>query len=147
MNNFINDIKEYLKAKLNTNDVDDAYLVNTLPKARAIRVYMINASDNVSTDAFDKNYSTRINLQIYGYETQSAKEKKNAITKTYEYIEQIKKLFEKNTIKENNKNIISVRVGNIAPALAVKDGSQLFVSSLRVEFTVNQPYEIIYKGE
>lgn len=147
MNNFINDIKEYLKAKLNTNDVDDAYLVNTLPKARAVRVYMINASDNVSTDAFDKNYSTRITLQIYAYETQSAKEKKNAITKTYEYIEQIKKLFEKNTIKENNKNIISVRVGNIAPALAVKDGSQLFVSSIRVEFTVNQPYEIIYKGE
>lgn len=147
MNNFINDIKEYLKAKLNTNDVDDAYLVNTLPKARAVRVYMINASDNVSTEAFDKNYSTRITLQIYAYETQSAKEKKNAITKTYEYIEQIKKLFEKNTIKENNKNIISVRVGNIAPALAVKDGSQLFVSSIRVEFTVNQPYEIIYKGE
>ena len=147
MVNFIDDIKEYLKEKMNTQDVEDAYLTNTLPNAKAIRVYMLNGSDNESTDAFDKNYSTKVSMLIYGYEKQSTKERKNAITKTYEFMTELKKLFEKNTIKEHNKNIVSVRVSNVSPALAVKDGSQLFVSSIRVEFTINQPYEKIYKGE
>ena len=158
-NDFIEDIKAYLKEKVvaldsNFKDLETytAYTYEHTPKAPEIDVYINDDSDDTNSNSFyeGENVSS-ISLNIYCYaeamKLNGSSSKANAVDTTNLLAQRVKEAMLKNNLLENNKNIISSTRTSYTGAMNVRD-TVLYVAIFRYDIKVINNYEKIYnKGE
>lgn len=154
-NDFIDDIKKYLKAKvieLDSNftnlETYTAYTYEHTPKAPEIDVYINDETDDINSNSFTEgeNIST-ISLNIYCYaeamKLNNDAEKTNAVDTTTLLAQRVKDAMSKNNLYDNNSNIISVDKASYTGAMNVRD-TVLYVAIFRYDIKVINNYNKIY---
>lgn len=158
-NDFIDDIKEYLKEKVilldsNFNKLETytAYTYEHTPKAPEIDVYINDDSEDTISNSFSEGENiSNISLNIYCYGDamtfNNDDKKTSAVDVTTILAQRVKEAMLKNNLLENNNNIISSTRASFTGATNVRD-TVLYVAIFRYDIKVLNNYTKIYnKGE
>ena len=158
-NDFIDDIKQYLKEKVialdsNFNKLETftAYTYEHTPKAPEIDVYINDDTEDINSNSYDNGENiSSISLQIYCYGDamilNNDTKKTSAVDVTTILAQRVKEAMTKNNLLKNNKNIISLTRSSYTGAMNVRD-TVLYVAVFRYDINVINNYEKIYnKGE
>ena len=151
---FVDDLKQYLKASITTLDSDfssletyTAYTYEHTPKAPEIDIYINDDSDDETSNSFDGENISNISLNIYCYadamKLNGSNNKTSAVETTTLLAQYVKDSLKKNTIISANSNIISSTRTAYTGAMNVRD-TVLYVAILRYDFKVRNNYTKVY---
>lgn len=154
---FINDLKQYLKAKVISLDSSfselqtfDAYTYEHTPTPPEIDIYIVDDNEDENSNSYTEGENiSDIVLNIYCY-TQAMvlgndSTKTNA-QQTSTYLAQlVKEALLKNNICQNNSNVISITKRSFTGAMNERD-TKLYVSIYSYDIKVKNNYTKIYNN-
>ena len=152
---FVDDIKQYLKAKVieldsNFSDLETytAYLYEHTPKAPEIDVYINDDNEDETSNSFEEGENiTNISLNIYCYGEAmilgNDTKKTSGVDVATILAQRIKEAMLKNNLLANNSNIISSTRTSYTGAMNVRD-TILYVAIFRYDIKVLNNYIKIY---
>ena len=131
---FIDDLKKYLKDSITTIDnnfsaltVNDAYENENKPTPPEIKVMVFDFSEDVTSNSYDSENITEISCNIYAYASamkfDGDTSKTNAVISTTKLASDIANVLNKEVFAKSNTNIISSTRRAYTGAMAVKDTS------------------------
>lgn len=154
-NDFIDDIKKYLKEQVklldsNFKDLNTytAYTYEHTPKAPEIDVYINDDTEDINSNSYAEGENISIiSLNIYCYaeamKLNNDSEKTNAVDVTNLLAQRVKEVMSKNKLQNNNSNIISVERQSYTGAMNVRD-TVLYVAIFRYDIKIIENYTKIY---
>ena len=154
-NDFIDDIKKYLKEQVilldsNFKDLNTytAYTYEHTPKAPEIDVYINDDMEDTISNSYEEGENISvISLNIYCYaeamKLNNDSEKTNAVDVTNLLAQRVKEVMSKSKLYNKNSNIISSERQSFTGAMNVRD-TVLYVAIFRYEIKVIENYTKIY---
>lgn len=154
-NDFIDDIKKYLKEQVilldsNFKDLNTytAYTYEHTPKAPEIDVYINDDMEDTNSNSYEEGENISvISLNIYCYaeamKLNNDSEKTNAVDVTNLLAQRVKEVMSKSKLYNKNSNIISSERQSFTGAMNVRD-TVLYVAIFRYEIKVIENYTKIY---
>ena len=158
MDKFLNWVKDYLEDSF-SNDSDISKKVifdlaykqgNTITTTNTpqIQIQIMDDAEVERYSSFEGENISSIPLQITAYTSQT---KINNVMKSAQessiiFAQKIKTLLNKLRESVVNENIVRCRIATVSPALPLLDGSKVYMTAIRCEFWVSNPYKEI-KGE
>lgn len=153
---FVDDLIQYINISLLNNDiykddkinVDEAYKTSK-PIVSGIYIWINDEYESIKNTPLGEENNPRFSIYVYCY---AKKQKHNGTLITsrkmcYSIIDFVSEIFDRNTIKENNQNIISVRRSSSGSPMPLDYGTEIDFAVMRYEFEVIKEYKKIYKGE
>ena len=148
---FLKYIKNYIETKFASDSelpqsfemkVYDAYTVGHTPSKTEIQVQLLNDSEVERYSSFDSTHVSNIPLEIvvYAFKMKLSNEMVSPREVSIRLADKVKIML--NELRESNvnDNIKRVRIMTTSPALPTIDGSQSYMTAIRCEFWVANPY-------
>lgn len=158
MDKFLDWVKSYLDNGLsNDSELSKKVVVElahkqgntvTTTNTPQIQIQIMDDAEVERYSSFEGENISSIPLQITAYTSQT---KINNVMKSAQessiiFAQKIKTLLNKLRESVVNENIVRCRIATVSPALPLLDGSKVYMTAIRCEFWVSNPYKEI-KGE